>query len=136
MTMHNQLCHWIIVLLVSVSATSMADEVPEFSGAELYQHFCASCHGEQARGDGSIAKNLKTPPPDLTHIARRYAGKFPTEQIRLFIDGQAMPTAHGSREMPVWGWQLYGLSSEDPARRQRVDTLIKRLVDYLQSIQR
>jgi mono/diheme cytochrome c family protein len=125
-----------IVLIAALSAVVVADEVPDYSGAELYQHLCASCHGKQARGNGPAAKSLKVPPADLTLISRRHSGTFPTEQLRMFIDGQSMPMAHGSREMPVWGWQLYGKSDEDADRRQRANELIARLVDYLNSIQR
>ena len=39
--------------------------------------------------------------------------------------------------MPVWGWQLYDAStSNDELERARVNSLIDRLVVYLQSIQR
>ena len=38
--------------------------------------------------------------------------------------------------MPVWGWQLYDMSSaNDAGERSIVDSMIDRLVDYLRSIQ-
>jgi hypothetical protein len=52
------------------------------------------------------------------------------------IDGRSMPRAHGTIEMPVWGWEFYGYEGEDAARRRRVAELIDRMVEYLQSIQR
>ena len=48
-----------------------------FRGPELYMAYCASCHGKDAKGDGPMAKLLKTPPPDLTAIAVRNGGMFP-----------------------------------------------------------
>jgi hypothetical protein len=113
-----------------------AAEGPDYSGPELYQVLCASCHGVKARGDGPVAKTLKPKVPDLTRIAARNGGVFPTEQVRQAIDGQQLRAAHGTRDMPVWGWELYAFKGEDPARRKRVAELIARLVDYLGSIQR
>jgi hypothetical protein len=79
---------------------------------------------------------LKPVVPDLTRIAARAGGEFPAERIRTFIDGQSLPRAHGTRAMPVWGWDFYAIDREDPARRTRVAELIDRLVEYLRSIQR
>ena len=73
------------------------------SGAEMYKTWCASCHGENGRGDGPAASALKTPPADLTQLARKAGGKFPTERVRTYIEGTSSVSAHGSREMPVWG---------------------------------
>ena len=113
-----------------------ADEAPDMSGSELYRVFCASCHGSQARGDGPVAATLKPVVPDLTRIAARSGGTFPAERVRATIDGQSVPRSHGTRAMPVWGWDFYAINREDPARRQRAAELIDRLVEYLRSIQR
>ena len=106
------------------------------SGAELFRTFCASCHGTQARCDGPVADVLKTPPSDLTTIAARNGGVFPRERVREQIDGQQLVATHGTREMPIWGWELYAVRDEDAARRKRVAELIDRLVAYLETIQR
>ena len=56
------------------------------------------------KGDGPIAPLLKTPPPDLTRIAHRHNGEFPRGAVEKIIMGDAQhPSAHGTREMPVWG---------------------------------
>jgi hypothetical protein len=120
---------------LAVCAHSNAGEAPEFSGNDLYQILCASCHGMHAHGDGPVASRLKPKVPDLTRIAIRNGGMFPTEQVRQTIDGQDMQPTHGTRDMPVWGWELYAFKGEDAARRKRVDELVARLVDYLASIQ-
>src|SRR6187551_294226 len=40
----------------------------DYSGAELFDRFCASCHGSAARGDGPVAASLNVAVPDLTLI--------------------------------------------------------------------
>ena len=130
--------HRLSLMVVAVIATTpcIADEAPDMSGSELYRVFCASCHGPQAQGDGPVAATLKPAVPDLTRIAARNGGAFPTERVRAFIDGQSVPRAHGTRAMPVWGWDFYAIDRADPARRERVAELIDRLVEYLRSLQR
>ena len=115
------------------SATNLA----ALSGVDMYQQLCASCHGVAGRGDGPVAPLIKVGVTDLTRIAARDGGEFPTEDVRRIIDGRNDRRAHGPRDMPVWGWQLYDESgSADPEARARTNALIDRLVVYLQSIQR
>src|SRR6266581_3074180 len=38
----------------------------ESQGKHLFLHYCATCHGDEARGDGQNASNLNPPPPDMT----------------------------------------------------------------------
>jgi mono/diheme cytochrome c family protein len=52
---------------VAFEAVSLTD----YSGAELFQRFCASCHGASARGAGPGAPTLATLPPNLTTLSRR-----------------------------------------------------------------
>jgi len=115
---------------------SHAGEAPDMPGSELFRVFCASCHGPEAHGDGPVAQTLKSKVPDLTRIAARNGGTFPKERVRETIDGQKAPRTHGTREMPVWGWDFYAIDRHDPERRARVNEMIGRLVDYLESIQR
>lgn len=119
-------------MLIAVCA---ADEAPDMSGAELYREFCASCHGASGHGDGPVAPSLKQKVPNLTLLAKRRGGVFPTEEIHRIVDGRSMPRAHGSAEMPVWGWEFYGYEGEDATRRRRVAELIDQLVEYVHSIQ-
>ncbi len=126
---------WLLAALALVGLNAHSDEAPDMSGAELYRVFCASCHGKQARGDGPVASVLKSKVPDLTRIAARNGGTFPTERVRDTIDGRNLPRGHGTREMPVWGWDFYAINRADPARRARVDEMIGKLVEHLASIQ-
>ena len=124
------------LLLALPTLASQAGEAPDMSGSELFRVFCASCHGPEAHGDGPVAQTLKPKVPDLTRIAARNGGAFPRERVREMIDGQNLPRTHGTRAMPVWGWDFYAMNKSDPARRERVAELIGRLVDYLETIQR
>src|SRR5690606_12698209 len=103
---------------------------------EMYERLCASCHGADGKGHGPVAPLIKTGVPDLTRIAWRDGGEFPAEDVHRMIDGRLERPAHGTRDMPVWGWQFYRSDNPDDAEeRARVDAIIRRLVDYLRSIQ-
>jgi mono/diheme cytochrome c family protein len=126
----------LIVLLVSACASAPERTPAQMSGMELYQQLCSSCHGVSGQGDGPVSSLIKIGVPDLTRLAARDGGEFPTEDIRRTIDGRWDRRAHGARDMPVWGWQLYDSSATDDAgERAVVDSMIDRLVNYLRSIQ-
>lgn len=109
----------------------------QMSGREMYESLCASCHGAGGEGDGPVAPLIKVHVPDLTRIAQREGGEFPTEDVHRTIDGRFDRPAHGSRDMPVWGWRFYrGETAHEPAERARVDAMIDKLVEYLRSIQK
>jgi mono/diheme cytochrome c family protein len=125
-----------LALSACVAMNPPETRVEKFSGQQLYTRLCASCHGASAHGDGPVAPYIKTGVPDLTRIAWRDGGEFPAEDVRRMIDGRLDHPVHGTRDMPVWGWQLYDMSTKNPeAERQLVDDMIGRIVDYLQSIQ-
>jgi mono/diheme cytochrome c family protein len=63
---------------------------------------CAVCHGEDAKGNGSLRELLRASPPDLTLLAKNNKGIFPMGRMYEVIDGAGVPS-HGSREMPIWG---------------------------------
>jgi mono/diheme cytochrome c family protein len=127
----------LVVLAACTSTQSQQGDLHQLSGAEMYQQLCASCHGTGGEGDGPVASLIRIQTPDLTRIAKRDGGEFPTEDVRRTIDGRYDRPAHGSRDMPVWGWRLYmSTSNDDPAERARVDSMIDRLVNYLKSIQK
>ena len=71
------------------------------SPKEMFQTWCAPCHGTDGKGGGPAAASLKHPPSDLTQISQKNAGKFPASRVHDYIDGTAAAAAHGSREMPV-----------------------------------
>jgi mono/diheme cytochrome c family protein len=72
-------------------------------GKALFSEYCASCHGVSGKGDGPAASALKIPPADLTALAKRNKGQYPSLRVMQAIKaGPAVP-AHGSEIMPVWG---------------------------------
>ena len=108
----------------------------DYSGEELFERFCASCHGESAGGDGPVASSLNAVVPDLTTITARH-GEFPAALIRDVIDGRGIDVrAHGTRAMPVWGYEFWVEEGGDVVAQNAVRDAINKLVDYLRSVQR
>ena len=73
-------------LLVSACANTPERSPAQLSGAEMYQQLCSSCHGVSGHGDGPVASLIKIGVPDLTRIAHREGGEFPTEDVRRTIE--------------------------------------------------
>lgn len=121
------LCGW-------TTAVAAAD-FTNMSGAELYSRFCASCHGKTALGDGPVAGWLRAAPPDLTRIAQRHGGQFPSDWVYRVIDGRAYLVAHGERDMPVWGQEFWREQGAEVSAGLKTQAAIDRLVDWLRSIQ-
>jgi len=105
-------------------------------GARQFRVSCSGCHGLDARGNGPIAPVLSVPVPDLTRIASRHGGQFPTDDIYRIIDGQADLSAHGPRHMPVWGYEFFGDDPDDEVAHRRATQKIEHVLAYLQSVQR
>jgi mono/diheme cytochrome c family protein len=103
------------------------------SGREMYIAYCASCHGKDATGNGPAATALKTPPPDLTKLAARNKGKFPTLRVGAILRGQEVLSTHGSKDMPVWG--VLFESRPDYAGSHELNARLFHLTDYLKSVQ-
>ena len=101
--------------------------IDSMAGSDLYAFYCASCHGRGGAGDGPTAPALRTPTSDLTTLARRAGGIFPTERVRgLVTHGEALASpAHGSRDMPVWGPIFRALDPDDTRTRVRIDAIVQ-----------
>ena len=115
---------------ISVFAEAPDDEAYRAWGKELFAAHCAPCHGQDGRGNGPVARQLKTPPKDLTRIAEEYHGSFPPNFVEEVIDGRRYFMAHGDRVMPIWG-EEFASGKGDYAARIRVYALQM----YLRSIQ-
>ncbi len=107
----------------------------DYSGAELYQQFCSACHGAGAHGDGPVAATLNVMVPDLTRLAQGNGGHFPAEKVRAMIDGRSLIAAHGTRTMPVWGYEFWVTEGADRQAEADARKVINRVVRYLESIQ-
>src|SRR5271157_1332510 len=91
--------------------------------------------GASRESGNAPAASEASPPQDLTRIAKRHGGRLPAGEIAAYIDGRTMISAHGTREMPVWG-RILGEkvaegTTEDEVARGRIDALVA----YLMSIQ-
>jgi mono/diheme cytochrome c family protein len=111
---------------VAVTATSPA------SGKEMYTAYCATCHGTYGKGNGPAASALKVPPADLTTLSSSNGGKFPSLKVAGAIRGDATISAHGSKEMPVWGTLFRNMSQ---GHESEVQQRIANLTKYVESLQ-
>ena len=97
------------------------------SGAELFQTFCAVCHGPGGKGDGIMSGQLRRDPPDLTRLLIRNGGSLPGERLRRIIDGRDV-AAHGDRTMPVWGEVFMRREGDRGAAAARVAALVAHIM--------
>lgn len=133
--MHRAIPIMMLLSLIASGPAGSADYVA-MSGEELYGRFCASCHGAQGRGDGPVAGSFTIEVPDLTLITRRSGGTFPRDRVLRIIDGRHILGAHGSRTMPVWGEDFSRLEIGSPDAERATSTVIERLADYVEMLQR
>lgn len=105
---------------------------PSNSGNEMFNSYCAVCHGKDAKGNGPAAPAMKTAPIDLTTLAQKDSGKYPAAHVAAVIRGQASPPSHGSQDMPVWGPLFSSLSQghEGPVQQR-----VANLVGYIETLQ-
>ena len=102
------------------------------SGKQMFEVYCAACHGKEGKGDGPVAAALKAPPADLTVLARQNAGKFPSMQVAKAITGEGGISAHGSKEMPIWGPVFMSMSHQ---HESEVHLRVANLAEYVKSLQ-
>jgi mono/diheme cytochrome c family protein len=101
------------------------------SGEEMFNTYCAVCHGKDAKGDGPAASELKIPPANLTLLARNHDGKYPGDYVAQVIqNGPRDAKAHGSKDMPVWG-KVFSSIGDSASVKQRIYNLSK----YIESMQ-
>lgn len=110
-----------------------APQTSAASGKEMFNSYCASCHGTDAKGHGPAAAALKSAPADLTALAKNNGGKFPADRVMSILTGQGTVTAHGNRDMPVWGPVFWRISQGHPAEVQQRVTNLTRYVESLQT---
>jgi mono/diheme cytochrome c family protein len=137
----------VAVIVVTLSALALAQapaqtaptvkhvpitNAPSDSGKEMFKSYCAVCHGTAGKGDGPAASAMKTPPTDLTVLAQKNSGKYPSAHVASVIRGQATLPSHGNEEMPVWG-RLF--SSISQGSQGQVQQRVANLVDYIGTLQ-
>ena len=137
MAMRNVFSHIGLILCLVVLGVAQQKEIRHVpvkpispaSGPEMYKAYCAVCHGMTGKGNGPAAEALKVPPSDLTTLAKRNGGRYPSDHVRSAIEGDLRLAAHGSKEMPVWGelfWRMsQGHSSEVQLRVSNLNKYIE-----------
>ena len=107
----------------------------------LYLRYCSACHGRSGKGDGLVGTLLQTRPTDLTQIAKKHGGEFPTGEVEMVIDGRTTVRAHGAPDMPVWGEEFRqeaatsGAQSSWQSANQESRRKIAFIASYIKSIQ-
>lgn len=113
--------------------TIQATEVNQ--GRAYFLRYCASCHGVNGDGLGPAAPSLKVHPPDLRRLSEVYGLPLPAAKIARFIDGSDHVSAHGSREMPVWGKRFKEIWTSQATTHVDMNDQIRQIVAYLNSVQ-
>jgi mono/diheme cytochrome c family protein len=144
MTITTALVGAAFICTTGVALAQATPQAPVDLGALEYRSSCAACHGLDGRGDGPTKPALTNRPTDLTTLARANAGVFPVQRVYEVIDGRQAVTAHGTRDMPIWGTQYlaeadfhyrYTEGMGPHAREAFVRARVMALVDYLNRIQ-
>lgn len=123
-----------LMVLTATSHSALAQDAER--GGELYQHYCATCHGLDATGHGPMAGVLVIQPTDLTTLTDA-GGVFPTARVVARIDGRDPLVSHGS-PMPVYGPYFEGNDTaiKTPAGQPILTSQpIVDLVAYLKTLQ-
>jgi len=101
------------------------------SGKEMFNAYCAVCHGAGGKGDGPAAKALNKAPANLTQLAAKNDNKFPDAVVSRYIAGDDAVAAHGTRDMPMWGQVFHSMGSSAAVDQLR----IRNLTDYVKTLQ-
>jgi mono/diheme cytochrome c family protein len=132
-----------LILLIAVLAIAQtankpqvqvvpAPQTPPDSGKAMFDAYCASCHGSDAKGHGPAAPAMRTAVPDLTTLAKSHAGKYPALHVTEVLRVSRPLAAHGSSDMPVWGPIFSKLSQQGNAE---IEQRIRNLNVYVESLQ-
>jgi mono/diheme cytochrome c family protein len=114
------------------STTDTPSKDEPVSGKQLYASYCSMCHGTDAKGGGPFSPQLKVWPPDLTQLAKKNNGTYPTMRVSESIDGEFGKPSHGSREMPIWGPVFRSMAhGHQDSAQLRINNVVK----YLETLQ-
>ena len=129
-----------VAVITGYGTTAWAGNKEDFDAEALYRASCAPCHGMTGSGDGPVAEVLLSEVPPLNTLLKRHDGLFPSDYVHEIIDGRRTLSAHGSREMPVWGLRYggappAGTDTSSAAAEGWARQKIQSLVAYIRSIQ-
>jgi len=124
----------VLTAAAQTTPTAHSLTIKSLAGRDIFEFYCATCHGRDGKGHGPVAAALQGKVPDLTGLARERGGAFPRRHVESYVtnDDRARPgLAHGTSEMPVWGPLFRGLDPSDTLVRIRIASV----VGYIESIQ-
>ena len=107
------------------------------AGKQLFLQHCSACHGNDAKGRGSLYdplsadKSVRVPPADLTVLTEKNGGTFPAARIMDAINSKVSIPGHGTPDMPAWGDIFYN----QKANPKVLDARVRNLTAYIESIQ-
>ena len=102
------------------------------SGEEMFNMYCAVCHGKDGKSGGPATPALKKAPSDLTQLTKKNNGKFPGPAVAQSINGEQSIVAHGSKDMPVWGALFRQTGQNESEVRLRIANLTR----YIEAMQK
>jgi mono/diheme cytochrome c family protein len=103
------------------------------SGKEMFNSYCAVCHGTDGKGGGPAASALKAPPSDLTLLSKENGAKFPSLKVTSILRGTSDLPAHGSKEMPMWGPLFRSISGGHESEVQQRTANLSRYLETMQA---
>jgi mono/diheme cytochrome c family protein len=80
----------------------------ESQGKHVFGQYCATCHGDEGRGDGQNVSNLNPPPPDMTTSTNARDAAY---LRRVITQGSA--AVGRSPLSPPWGRSLSAQQIDD-----------------------
>jgi mono/diheme cytochrome c family protein len=123
---------WPVALGAQGSETIRKSLRLPLDGGEIFQNYCAACHGSDGKGHGPVAEALRHAPPDLTLMSRHNKGSFPSDKVQAILAGrQQSSAAHGTREMPIWGPIFHTVERDQDFGEVRLANVTK----FLESLQ-
>lgn len=117
----------------SAGAQEMGPGGRVISGKGQYRTHCAQCHGMDAKGDGPVAPALKTPPADLTMLAKNNGGVFPEDKVLSTIKASSPIQAHASVAMSMRSSSESGTGAQFTGAE--IQQKVKLIADYLKGLQ-
>ena len=108
---------------------------PVDAGKEMYNSYCASCHGLDGKGYGPAAPALSKGVPDLTLLAAQNRGQYPKYKVTTALSKFSESHYLGARsEMPDWYKAFVSLDRSCPFKAHVRAMSISKHIQTLQTV--